>query len=137
MGETLTADIGGITDPDGLTDPVFEYQWQRVDGGTPADISGAMSDTYTLTDDDVGTRIPLRMTFRDDSSSQETLTGPATALIVPEPRILVSNLGQPFTGDTLENHSSGFITGAHPLGYAIDSIEVTRSLISSTPSASV
>ena len=127
VGEILTADIGGITDPDGLTDPLFEYQWQRVDGGTPADITGAMSDTYTLTDDDAGTRIRLQVTFRDDSSSQETLTGPATSLIVPEPRILASNLGQPINRDTMENYTSGFIMGAHPLGYAIDSIALTRS----------
>ena len=137
VGAILTADIGVITDPDGLTDPLFEYQWQRVDGGTPADITGAMSDTYTLTDDDAGTRIRLRVTFRDDSSSQETLTGPATSLIVPEPRILASNLGQPINRDTMENYTSGFIMRAHPLGYAIDSIALTRSQISSTPSASV
>ena len=93
VGEILTADIGVITDADGLTNPLFEYQWQRVDGGTPADIAGEMSDTYTLTDDDAGTRIRLQVTFRDDSGSQETLTGPATSLIVPEPRLLVSNFG--------------------------------------------
>ena len=94
VGEILTADLGVITDADGLTNPLFEYQWQRVDGGTPADITGAMSDTYTLTDDDAGTRIRLQVTFRDDSNSQETLSGPATSLIVPEPRILVSNFGK-------------------------------------------
>ena len=136
VGEILTADIGGITDADGLTNPLFEYQWQRVDGGTPADIAGEMSDTYTLTDDDAGTRIRLRVTFRDDSNSQETLTGPATSLIVPEPRVLVSNLGQSIGPDTPSDYSSGFVTGTHELGYAIDSIELIRSNLPSAPSAS-
>ena len=124
MGEILTADIGGITDSDGLTNPLFEYQWQRVDGGTPADIAGERSDTYTLTDDDAGTRIRLRVTFRDDSNSQETLTGPATSLIVPEPRLLVGNLRIPNTGAQfgLRIARMALSSGTHPLGYAIDSI---------------
>ena len=127
MGEILTADIGVITDADGLTNPVFEYQWQRVDGGTPADIAGEMSDTYTLTDDDAGTRIRLRVTFRDDSNSQETLTGPATSLIVPEPRLLVGNFGTAITiHGGGENVAQGFETGTHSLGYTIDSITISR-----------
>ena len=136
VGATLTADTGGITDPDGLTDPMFEYQWQRVDGGTPADITGAMSDTYTLTDDDVGKRIQLRTRFRDDSNSQETLTGPATSLIVPEPRLLVSNYSQPVMAADFVDSSSGFVTGTHSLGYTIHSITMERSSNTSAPSVS-
>ena len=34
VGETLTADITGITDPEGLSDPRFTYSWIRGDGWT-------------------------------------------------------------------------------------------------------
>ena len=126
VGATLTADIGGITDADGLTDPMFTYQWQRVDGGTPADISGATSDTYTLTVDDVGKRIQLQVRFTDDGGTPETLTGPATSLVVPEPRILVGNLSQSQPASIPSDASTGFVTGTHPLGYAIESIQMAR-----------
>ena len=126
VGATLAADTGGITDADGLTDPMFTYQWQRDDGGTPADITGATSDTYTLTDDDVGKRIQLRVRFTDDGGTPETRTGPATSLVVPEPRLLVGNLGQTLNVGSTDDQSTGFVTGAHALGYALDSIRINR-----------
>ena len=43
VGETLTAVTSGISDADGLTSPVYTYQWIRVDGGTDAHITGATS----------------------------------------------------------------------------------------------
>ena len=140
VGETLTADISSINDADGLTDPMFEYQWQRVEGGTPADITGATSDTYTLTDDDVGKRIRLQVQFTDDGGFSETRTGPATSLIVPAaPRILVSNFNQTVPGSqTTTNISTGFVSGAHPHGYTIDSIVFRRTdprLVSSPASS--
>ena len=54
VGSTLTGDTKGIADGDGLTNPGFNYQWQRMENGMPVDITGAVSETYTLTDDDVG-----------------------------------------------------------------------------------
>ena len=126
VGATLAADIGGITDADGLTDPMFTYQWQRDDGGTPTDITGATSDTYTLTDDDVGKRIQLQVRFTDDGGTPETHTGPATSLIVPAPRILVGNLSQTLSVGDTNDLSTGFVTGAHALGYALDSIRMNR-----------
>ena len=50
VGETLTADTLGITDPDGLTGATFSYQWTRHDGSTDSDIVGATSPTYVLGD---------------------------------------------------------------------------------------
>ena len=124
---TLTADTSGITDADGLTDPIFTYQWQRVDGGAPAEISGETSDTYTLTVDDFGKRIQLQVRFTDDDNYPETRTGPATSLIVREPRLLVGNLGHTASPTfTRSNVSTGFVTGAHPLGYTIDEFRIQR-----------
>ena len=47
MGETLTADISGIDDADGLpAESEFDYQWIRNDGSTDANIAGATYSTY-------------------------------------------------------------------------------------------
>ena len=77
-GDTLTADPAGIADPDGLPD-AFTYQWLRedADGSNPAPIAGETSDTYTLTNDDVGKRVRVRVGFTDQLGSAETLeSGP-------------------------------------------------------------
>ncbi|MDO6565415.1 hypothetical protein Q4488_18760, partial [Amphritea sp. 1_MG-2023] len=69
--ETLTADISGISDPDGLSNS-FSYQWQRsADGLTWSDISGATSSTYTLDDPDVGQQIRVSVSITDDQGFDE------------------------------------------------------------------
>ena len=75
VGETLTADVSGIADEDGLENAVFSYQW-LADG---ADISGATDSTYTLVVDDAGRAISVRVSFTDDAGFKETLTGAAVA----------------------------------------------------------
>ena len=136
VGETLTADITGITDPEGLSDPRFTYSWIRVDGVDEESITGEESDTYTLTDDDAGQRIKTLVTFLDDEEQQETAVGPATSFIVPEAsQILVSNFNQTSSSSfTTTDISNGFVSGAHPHGYAIDEIVLRR--VYNTPASS-
>ena len=81
VGETLTADTGGIEDDDGLADAVYSYQW-LADG---ADVAGATSDTYTPVADDVGKAIKVKVSFRDDRNHQESLTSAATAAVEADP----------------------------------------------------
>ena len=81
VGETLTADTGGIEDDDGLADAVYSYQWLADD----ADIAGATSDTYTPVADDVGKAIKVKVSFRDDRNHQESLTSEATAAVEADP----------------------------------------------------
>ena len=68
-GQTLTAALSGESDGDALT-----YQWLRDD----AEISDATSQTYTLTDSDVGHMIAVKIT---DSGTMVTspCVGPVTA----------------------------------------------------------
>ena len=80
-GQTLTADTSGITDADGLTNVAFSYQWLADD----ADIQDATGSTYTLTDDDVGKAISVRVTFTDDRDNEESLTSEATAEVEARP----------------------------------------------------
>ena len=75
-GETLTATTDGIEDEDGLTEAVFAYQWVRSD----TDIEGEISSTYTMTDDDEGKAIQVRVTFSDDAGNEESLTSDAMAV---------------------------------------------------------
>ena len=81
VGQTLTADTSGIDDPDGLTNVAFSYQWVRRDGSTDSDIAGATNSTYTLTTEDQGKTIRVRVSFTDDEGNNETLTSPATATV--------------------------------------------------------
>ena len=78
VGETLTADVAGIADDDGLSGATFNYQWISNDGTTDTDITGATSSSYTLVAADEGKSIKVRVSFTDDAGFDETLTSTAT-----------------------------------------------------------
>ena len=77
VGETLTADISGISDGDGLDHAAFAYQW-LADG---AEIDGATASAYTLVGDDAGKAVKVRVSFTDDAGNYEALTSAATAAV--------------------------------------------------------
>ena len=113
----------------GLTNPVFDYQWQRVDEGIQPDIPGEVSNTYTLTDNDVGKRIQLQVQFNDDEGTEEMRTGPATSVIgTATPRLLVGNLTRNVVGaiGAAYTQSTGLVTGSHEFGYAIEDVTAHR-----------
>ena len=89
-GETLTATTDGIEDEDGLEGADFSYQWVRQDLATfdDTDIEGATGSTYTVTDDDEGKAIKVRVTFTDDAGNEESLTSnahlSAPPLVIPD-----------------------------------------------------
>ena len=85
VGETLTALTSGITDADGLTNVSYSHQWIRNDGTNDADIGGQTDSTYTLTDEDVGKSIKVRVSFTDDADHEETLTSAATGVVAAKP----------------------------------------------------
>ena len=66
--QTLTADISGISDADGLG--AFSYQWLR----NGVVIAGATDSTYTLGDADVGAVITVVASYTDGQGTAETLT---------------------------------------------------------------
>ena len=80
VGQELTADASPIMDADGLTGVDFTYQWIRVDDdGTsnPVDITDANAATHTLTSDDVGKKIKVKVSFTDELSGEEARTSAA------------------------------------------------------------
>ena len=91
--QELTADTSGIEDADGLTNVTYSYQW--IAGGS--DIDGAANSTYTLSDDDEGKAIRVRVSFTDDAGNDETLTSNAVAAAVaPLPPLTASLPNSPF-----------------------------------------
>ena len=76
--QQLTADTVGIADADGLDDATLSYQWIRVSDGDAADIASATGSTYTLTDDDVGNGIRLKVSFTDDQGTDESVNSVVT-----------------------------------------------------------
>ncbi len=85
VGETLTVDTSAIADEDGLGNVSYSYQWIRNDGTNDADIGGQTGSTYTLTDEDVGKSIKVRVSFTDDADNEETLTSAATGVVAAKP----------------------------------------------------
>ena len=85
LGETLFArTTWHIDDEDGMTYPVFRYQWISRDGTTDTDIEGATSNSYDIAAADVGKTIKVRVSFTDDAGNLETLTSVATVAVLPE-----------------------------------------------------
>ena len=79
--EVLTAATPGITDADGMVNVTFTYQW--LANGTV--INGATASTYTLTDDEKGAAITVRVFFTDNAGNPEARTSVATAPVVGPP----------------------------------------------------
>ena len=90
VGQTLTASTSGISDSDGLTNPIFTYQWLSSDGANDSAISGANSFTYTPVELDEGKIIQVRVSFTDDRGHQETRTSTATVAVAAAPSPLTA-----------------------------------------------
>ena len=86
VGETLTADITGIADADGLSGESFAYQWVSGDGTTDTDMENATGSTYKLVAADQGRSVKVRVTFTDDGGNEETLTSAPTAPVLGDGR---------------------------------------------------
>lgn len=74
-GETLTANISSVTDPNGIQG--VAYQWKRG----ASNISGATSSTYVLVSDDIGNTISVDVTVTDNYGDSQVLTGGPTAIV--------------------------------------------------------
>ena len=128
VGQTLSASIGDIADSDGLpaTFPEdYTLQWVREDGdGTnPEDISNETSHTYTLTGDDVGKKVRVRVSFTDQLSGMETVTSaafPASGTVIPiPPRVTISG-PSPAVEEGNDLTFTLTLDGAAPIGLTVD-----------------
>ncbi len=71
-----------------MSGAVFAYQWIRRDLATvtDTDIAGATGSTYTVTTEDEGKGLMVRVTFTDDAGNEESLT--SFAVIVSPPLVI-------------------------------------------------
>ena len=100
VGETLTADMSGISDADGLSRASYSYQWVSSDGVTDTDIAGAAGSAYTLVGADEGKTIKVRVSFADDAGNAEMLTSAATPVVAARPNTAAT--GAPTIGGTVQ-----------------------------------
>ena len=80
VGHTLMAAKGTIADADGVP-TTFTYEWLRVDGANETDITGATESSYTVTADDIGKTLKVKLGFTDNLSGEEARTSAATATV--------------------------------------------------------
>ena len=89
VGETLMAAKGTIADVDGLP-TTLTYQWLRVDGSNETDISGATQSTYTVSADDIGKTLKVKLGFTDNFDGVEARTSAATATVAQPPTVSIA-----------------------------------------------
>ena len=119
--ETLTADTSAIDDADGLENAEFTYQWIRNDGAADEDIPDANGPSYTLTGEDEGNTIKVRVSFTDDEDGEESLTSDPTGEVAAKLNNLATGaptisgnvgLGETLTADTSGIHDEDRLTNA-------------------------
>ncbi|NDW46339.1 calcium-binding protein, partial [Ruegeria sp. PrR005] len=106
QGESLGVDLTGIADADGFDPATADIQWLR-DGG---DLPGATGATYTLGQEDVGSRISVRVAYVDGFFTEETMTSAITSVVenvndAPTGAVAVSGTAK--QGETLTADASG------------------------------
>ena len=116
VGQVLAVDVTGIEDEDGLHDIEYTYQWVRVDAdGTSneGDITDATADTYTLTDDDLGKKVKIEVSFSDDFGSDEQRTSAPTETVAGAPNTPATGAptitGTAQVGETLTAVTTGIM----------------------------
>ena len=111
VGDTLTADVSGIADADGLSGATFSYQWISNDGTSDTDITGATDSSYTLVASDESKTIKVKVTFTDDADNDESLTSTATSSVAARPNSPATGsptiTGTAQVGETLTADTSG------------------------------
>ena len=79
VGETLTVDISGIADPDGMENASFSYNWS-ADGGLLRLLT--VRTTFPVLPRDVGLAITVQASFEDDQGNQEFLESTPTSAVM-------------------------------------------------------
>ena len=110
VGKTLTADISGIKDENGLDRVKFHYQWVSSDGTDEEDIEGGTDASYVLVAADEGRFIKVWVSFTDRGGYAESVPSAATEAVVVPPNIDATGAptisGKPLVQETLTASTS-------------------------------
>ena len=138
--EKVYAHPWNIRDADGRPGSrEFAYQWFRVDDeGVDTEIAGAAAREYTLTPDEQGKRVRVRVSYTDHRGTPENVTSPAwprgaqriEAATTGPGTVTISNFEQPragvwafLTGGTV-GAAFNFTTGDEAGGYELDAVHL-------------
>ena len=77
--------MSDIGDLNGLQNATFTYQWIREQNNADTNIPNATGSTYTLTREDVGNRVKVKVSFTDDQDYYEVVTSDPTATVANAP----------------------------------------------------
>ena len=94
-GNTLTADTTNFDDADGLGP--LSYQWNR----NGANINGAKSNFYELTQDDIGSQITVIVSYTDLMGAAETFASNPTNVIFSSANSVLNGVEVSLTGDSI------------------------------------
>ena len=134
MGQPLTVSLSGVADADGLTAPVYSYQWFQVSEGGASVIPGAVGAIFVPGAAELGRQLLVRVAFEDDMGFAEALESALTppVALTPSPR-LVSNTGQSTSNSSVRalhppretpQLTQSFTTGDHADGYVLSSVGI-------------
>ena len=130
VGHTLTASMGSIEDPDGLSNVNYTYQWIRLVAAADRffEIPGATGRTYVPVVADEGKALAVRVSFTDDKGYAEEKMSVRSVPVVSVPT-LVGNIGQVISFDARvgdvrapTQYTQGFTTGSDADGYDLFSV---------------
>ena len=100
VDDTLSVDLSGISDADGLSNASYAYRWLRA--GT--EIAMATGATYMVREDDVGSALSVRVSFTDNGDNEEALTSATTAAVAAAPPVVTMEAGP----DVVEGETAVF-----------------------------
>ena len=124
-GAPLKADTSAISDPEGISDGAFTYQWVLSDQVADTDILGADGPHYIPWDGDIGKRLKVRVSYTDDANNQEgPLTSAASHTVARNPAGPVIWSGT-VTAANLGNMRHGYSTVPGDLGGSISAATFT------------
>ncbi|MCY4617267.1 MAG: hypothetical protein OXD50_01750 [Chloroflexi bacterium] len=95
VGTTLSANVSDVWDRDGWDVASFSYQWLADDVA----ITGANASSYTVTEEELGKALTVRVSFTDGRGAEETLTSSATTIVRWSRR---TPIGTPVVGGNVE-----------------------------------
>ena len=106
VGQTLTADVSSISDPNGMTNATFSYEW--------VNFLGPVRDgkEYTLVDGDGGrSGLWLRVTYTDDAGHEERVNSDTLGVVAARPNSPATGAptitGTAQVGETLTADTAG------------------------------
>ena len=117
VDQTLAADVSTIASNEDYSNASYRYQWQRSNGTTYENISGAINSTYTVVAGDIGRSIEMLLRVEDNLGQADFKRSEPTAAVVPvnsAPSGTLGISGNTVVGQTLAADTSG-ITDADGL----------------------